>query len=79
MTQMTMTRDDLLELIPAYALDALDTDERAEVDSLLTSDAEAQQLLADYEAVASALVFHVPERTFSIRSRDTRYPSIDNE
>lgn len=60
MTLMTMKRDDSLNLIPAYALDALDEDERAEVDTLLATDTEAQQLLADYQAVASTLVFHVP-------------------
>lgn len=57
-----MNREDLLELIPAYALDALDDDERGAVEALLRKDKEAQALLRDYEDITSVLAFTVPER-----------------
>jgi len=57
-----MNRDELLELIPAYALDALDDDERIEVEALLNKDAEAQSLLQEYEDIAAILPFAVPQR-----------------
>lgn len=50
-----MDRETFLDLIPAYALGALDEDERAAFEALLGQDAEAQALLAEYEAVAQAL------------------------
>ncbi|MEO1288019.1 MAG: anti-sigma factor [Chloroflexota bacterium] len=62
MTLNNMNRNDLLDLIPAYALDALDPDEKPLVEALLKDDTEAQQLLQEYQAVTSALAFHVPER-----------------
>ncbi|MEM9952452.1 MAG: anti-sigma factor [Chloroflexota bacterium] len=62
MTLNNMNRNDLLDLIPAYALDALDADEKPLVEALLKDDTEAQQLLQEYQAVTSALAFHVPER-----------------
>jgi anti-sigma-K factor RskA len=57
-----MDRDTLLELIPAYALDALDDDERLEVATLLETDAEARQLLQDYRAVVEVLPLVVSAR-----------------
>ena len=51
-----MTRNELLDLIPAYALGALDDDERAGVDALLAADAEARALLAEYREMTEALV-----------------------
>lgn len=57
-----MNREELLDLIPAYALDALDVDERVEIEALLKKDAEAQFLLQEYEAVAAILPFAVPHR-----------------
>lgn len=57
-----MNREDLFDLIPAYALGALDPDERAEVEALLAADAEARQLLADYERITGALVLAAPAR-----------------
>ncbi|MBZ0278691.1 MAG: anti-sigma factor [Anaerolineae bacterium] len=57
-----MERETLLDLIPAYALDALDTDERAAVESLLATDAEAQALLADYQEMTDLLVLAAPAR-----------------
>lgn len=52
----------MLDLIPAYALGALDEAERAEVDALLVTDAEAQKLLAEYEAVTQDLALITPAR-----------------
>jgi anti-sigma-K factor RskA len=55
-------REELLDLIPAYALGALDEDECAEFESWLEDDPEAQAILADYHAVASHLLTLVPLR-----------------
>lgn len=57
-----MDRQSLLDLIPAYALGALDPDERAEVESFVSSDAEARRLLAEYQPVVESLVLTVPAR-----------------
>jgi len=57
-----MDRNDLLDLIPAYALGALDAEERAAVETLLATDAEAQQLLAEYQGVAETLMLTAPAR-----------------
>jgi anti-sigma-K factor RskA len=58
-----MDRNTLLDLIPAYALGALDIEERAEVEALLATDAEAQQMLAEYQAVADDLILTVTPRS----------------
>lgn len=55
-------REELLNLIPAYAIGALDEDERAEFEAWLHQDREAQSLLADYRAVADHLVALAPLR-----------------
>jgi anti-sigma-K factor RskA len=55
-------REELLDLIPAYALGALDEDECAEFESWLEDDPEAQAILADYHAVAAHLLTLVPLR-----------------
>lgn len=57
-----MNRDLLLDLIPAYSIGALDDDERIALETLLKTDAEAQQILAEYESIADLLAFTVPER-----------------
>lgn len=57
-----MDRNDLLDLIPAYALGALDAEERAAVETLLATDVEAQQLLAEYQGVAETLMLTAPAR-----------------
>jgi anti-sigma-K factor RskA len=57
-----MDRETLLQLIPAYALDALDADERAAVEAQLVGDSEAQALLAEYQQLSAALVLAVPAR-----------------
>jgi anti-sigma-K factor RskA len=50
-----MNRETLLELIPAYTLGALTETERAEVEAFIAADAEAQQLLAEYQSIADTL------------------------
>jgi anti-sigma-K factor RskA len=55
-------REELLDLIPAYALGALDEDECAEFESWLEHDPEAQAILADYHAVAGHLLTLIPLR-----------------
>jgi anti-sigma-K factor RskA len=57
-----MDRNILLDLIPAYALGALDPAEQAEVERYLASDPEAQRLLADYQQVVGLLLLTVPAR-----------------
>ncbi len=57
-----MNRDELLDLIPAYALDALDAEERAAVEALLRTDAEARELLAEYQALGQAMTLATPAR-----------------
>jgi anti-sigma-K factor RskA len=54
-----MDRDTFFDLIPAYALGVLDADERTEFEALLSADPEARRLLAEYQAVAEALVLTV--------------------
>lgn len=56
-------REDLLNLIPAYAIGALDDDERAEVETWLEHDPEAQAVLADYQKIAGQLVMLAPPRS----------------
>jgi anti-sigma-K factor RskA len=51
-----MDRETLLDLIPAYALGALDPDERAEFEAWLETDADARWMLAEYQSVADSLV-----------------------
>jgi anti-sigma-K factor RskA len=55
-----MDRNTLLDLIPAYAIGALDPDERAEVEAFLTADAEARELLAEYQALSDSLILTTP-------------------
>jgi anti-sigma-K factor RskA len=55
-------REELLDLIAAYALGALDEDERTEFESWLKDDLEAQAILADYHAIAGHLLTLVPLR-----------------
>ncbi len=55
-----MDRTELLTLIPAYAIGALDHDDRVEVESWIQTDPEAQAILAEYRAVADQLVALAP-------------------
>lgn len=57
-----MDRETFLNLIPAYALGALDEDERAEFEAHLNADAEGRALLAEYQALANTLVLTAPVR-----------------
>ncbi len=57
-----MTREELLNLIPAYAIGALDDNERIALEKLLETDTEAQQIMQEYTAIAEVLTFAVPER-----------------
>lgn len=58
-----MDRETLFDLIPAYALGALDEEEQAEVEARLADDPEARALLAEYEQLAQTLVLAAPVRT----------------
>lgn len=55
-----MNRETFLELIPAYALGALDPDEQEAFEALLAHDAEAQKLVAEYQALTDSLVLITP-------------------
>lgn len=48
------------ELLPAYALGALDEAEAHQVEAWLHSDPDARQTLAEYQAVAAAILFTTP-------------------
>jgi len=65
-----MDREALLESIPAYTLGALDEEERRQLEQLLHTDAEAQERLAEYEAIADVLVMDVPLREAPSHLRD---------
>ena len=55
-------REELLNLIPAYAIGALDEQERIDFEAWLQTDPEAQAILADYQIVADHLVALAPLR-----------------
>jgi anti-sigma-K factor RskA len=55
-----MNRDEALELIPLYALEALDPASHHEVETWLAKDAELRAELATYQAVADALLLALP-------------------
>jgi anti-sigma-K factor RskA len=57
-----MDRNTLLELIPAYAVDAMDADERQAVEAFIQSDPEAQAILADYQAITEMMSLAAPVR-----------------
>ena len=57
-----MDRSELFDLIPAYALGALDPEEHAAVEALLKVDAEAQRELAVYQDITDALALATPAR-----------------
>lgn len=55
-----MKRNELLELIPAYVLGALDDDERTRVEALIETDLEAQELMTDYQSIAALMPLATP-------------------
>lgn len=57
-----MNRETFLDLLPAYALGALDADEKSEVEAQLANDTEAQALLAEYQVLTQSLVLTAPAR-----------------
>jgi Anti-sigma-K factor rskA len=50
-----LTPDEIAELLPAYALDAVDDDERAAIDAYLESRPEERDTVADLQVTASML------------------------
>jgi len=65
-----MNREDVIQLLPAYVLDALESEARQEVDGLLTVDSEAQALLEQYRQIESVLPLMAEHRTASSDLRD---------
>ena len=65
-----MSREEVLELLPAYVLDALESDARQEVDGLLIADSEAQQLLQQYRQIESVLPLMAVHRSPSTDLRE---------
>lgn len=57
-----VSRDELLGMIPAYALDALDPDEARVLEAWLPTDPQGQALLAEYRAQADQLYVLAPAR-----------------
>lgn len=58
-----LTRDELVEMLPAYVLGALDADERAEVDAGLAHFSDLQAELARYQLVSTGIGATTPQRT----------------
>lgn len=58
-----MSHDDVTDLLPGYALGALDEEERRRVEQALASDPDVRARLAEYEASAVALVALAPFRS----------------
>lgn len=73
-----MSRDELLELIPAYVLGALDDDERAEVEALLATDTTAQEIEAEYRQIADVLPFTAVSRQASPDLKDRLLQQIND-
>lgn len=65
-----MDRNELFDLIPAYALGALDPEEQAAVETLLQGDAEAQRELVLYQDISRALVLATPARRAPVHLGD---------
>lgn len=59
----TLSRDEVKEMLPAYALDALDADERQAVEDGLTRYPDLRAELANLASVAHGLSASVPQRT----------------
>lgn len=57
-----MTNEELIELLPAYVLGALEPDERRAVERALSANPDAQALLAEYESSAALLAALAPLR-----------------
>ena len=65
-----MDRSELLDLIPAYALEALEPDEKLQVEALLKTDSEAQQLLSEYQDIATNLILATPAKRAPVHLQD---------
>lgn len=65
-----LSREQLLDLIPAYALGALSEDERAQVEALLAVDADARTLLREQQTIADLLALSAPLQTPPLDLRD---------
>jgi hypothetical protein len=50
-----LTPDEITELLPAYALDAVDDDERAAIDAYLDARPDERDEVADLQVTASML------------------------
>src|SRR5512138_3863057 len=72
---MTSPPDDILDLLTAYALGALDPDEIARVSALLDQQPELRATLADLRATADTLPYGLPE---AIPSADLRQRVLDH-
>lgn len=55
-----MNRESLLELIPAYALGVLNGEDKRQIEQLLATDDEAQQILHEYTFVAQTIALTAP-------------------
>jgi anti-sigma-K factor RskA len=65
-----MDRNELLDLIPAYALEALEPDEKQQVEALLKTDAEARQILAEYQDITNNMILATPARRAPVHLQD---------
>lgn len=74
-----ISRNELLELIPAYVLGALDTDEHTQVEALLADDTEAQLLEQGYRQIEQVLPLTVANRQPSSDLKDRLFQRIHDD
>lgn len=74
-----ISRNELLELIPAYVLGALDTDEHTQVQALLADDTEAQLLEQGYRQIEQVLPLTVANRQPSSDLKDRLFQRIHDD
>jgi anti-sigma-K factor RskA len=80
-----LSRDELEELLGAYALDAVDADERDQIDQYLDRDPSARSLVAEYHEIAALLAQPTTKappglwdhiaRTFEAQAPELQMPS----
>ena len=77
-----ISRDDVLQLIPAYVLGALDADDLRQVEALLATDEEAQTLVEQYRQIQTVLPLMASQQQPSLDLKDRllqRLYEQDNE
>lgn len=74
-----LSRDELLQLIPVYVVDALEDEERSQVEALLAMDEEARRLEADYRQVQMILPLSVKSQQAPSEVKDRLFKQIHED